>query len=189
MSSTLLYYPFRRHPFQLQSAWVLLLLTFLSITALNAQDDDFEFAIKGTSWVITRYLGPGGTVVIPDQLGGKPVTSIGGRAFFGVTSLTSVTIPNSVTSIRDYAFSECTGLTNVTIPNSVTSIGVQAFYGCYNLTSVTIPNGVTSIGDYAFIGCYNLTSVTILSGVTSIGRQPRQQNLWVGGGSGNFPRV
>ena len=39
-------------------------------------------------------------------------------------------IPNSVTSIGGYAFSGCSSLTSVTIPNSVTSIGEGAFYGC-----------------------------------------------------------
>ena len=94
-------------------------------------------------------------------------------AFGGCTSLTSVTIPNSVTSIGTAAFSWlhqpdqhhdpqqrhqhrglcvlwCTSLTSVTIPNSVTSIGDMAFSGCTSLTSVTIPNSVTSIGDWAF---------------------------------------
>ena len=45
---------------------------------------------------------------------------------------------------------DCTSLTSVTIPNSVTSIGRCAFYGCTSLTSITIPDSVTSIGDEAF---------------------------------------
>ena len=45
---------------------------------------------------------------------------------------------------------DCTSLTNVTIPNSVTSIGSYAFVFCTSLTSVTIPNSVTSIGEAAF---------------------------------------
>gem|GEM_PF-860929 len=48
------------------------------------------------------------------------------------------TIPNSVTSIGDRAFYNCTGLTSVTIGNSVTSIEYVAFSNCSSLTSVTI---------------------------------------------------
>ena len=97
------------------------------------------------------------------------VTSIGGKAFFDCTSLTSVTIPDSVTSIGKQAFMYCTSLTGVTIPDSVTSIGEFAFFGCSSLASVTIPNNVTSIGEYAFYNCSSLTSVTIPNSVTSIG--------------------
>ena len=109
-----------------------------------------------------------GAITIPSTLGGCPVTSIGFHAFYRCSSLTSVTIPNTVTSIGGRAFSGCSGLASVTIPDSVKSIGYYAFDGCYNLMSVTIPSSVTSIG-YAFSGCSGLTSVTIPDTVTSIG--------------------
>ena len=101
-------------------------------------------------------------VVIPDT-----VQRIGSSAF-SKTGIKELTLPEGV-DIEDSAFNECTSLTSVTIPDSVTSIGDYAFKYCTGLTSITIPDSVTSIGDSAFMGCTSLTSVTIGSGVTSIG--------------------
>ena len=102
---------------------------------------------------ITGYTGSGGAVTIPSTTFGLPVTSIGTWAF-AHTSLTSVTIPDSVTSIGDGVFDLCTSLTNVTIPNNVTNIGKWAFDNCTSLTRVTIGTNVTSIGIQAFYECY-----------------------------------
>lgn len=88
---------------------------------------------------------------------------------FNRTSLTSITIPDSVTYIGAYAFNGCIGLSSITIPDSVTSIGECAFYQCKELTSVTIPDSVTWIGNGAFYECEKLTSITIPDNVTSIG--------------------
>ncbi|MDB4418956.1 leucine-rich repeat domain-containing protein, partial [bacterium] len=110
-----------------------------------------------------------GKLVIPDTIDGKPVTKIGGFAFYECGSLTSITIPDSVTNIAGQAFRACSGLKSITIPDGVTSIGDITFYGCKSLTSITIPDGLTRIGDDAFFGCTNLTSITIPDSVTSIG--------------------
>jgi len=95
--------------------------------------------------------------------------SIGSDAFNGCTSLTSITIPNSVTRIGSYAFAYCTSFVSITIPNSVESISNSVFWGCESLASITIPNSVTSIGSYAFYNCTSLASIIIPKSVASIG--------------------
>ena len=104
--------------------------------------------------------------IIPDS-----VTSIGGGAFSGRSSLTSIVIPDSVTSIGGGAFSGCSSLTSMVIPDGVKSIGESAFEGCSSLTSIVIPDGVTRIRKETFYGCSSLTSIVIPDSVTSIGEE------------------
>jgi hypothetical protein len=85
----------------------------------------FSYTATNQTVTITGYTGTSGVVAIPSTIDVLPVTSIESDAFYG-SSITSVTIPNSVTSIGDDAFSYCS-LTSVTIGNSVTSIGDYAF--------------------------------------------------------------
>ena len=141
------------------------LIWFLTLERIEG----FEFVSQGDGYAVVKYTGSGSEVVIPKTFRGKPVVTIYHSAFSGCTSLTSITIPNSVTSIGVFAFEYCTSLTSINIPNSVTSIGSSAFRGCTSLTSITIGDSVTSIDNYAFYGCSGLTSITIPNSVTSIG--------------------
>ncbi len=123
----------------------------------------FGFILNGDSKGYTLVIAKQDkTIIIPATCKELPVTAIGNSAFSGCSTLTSITIPDSVTSIGNYAFRDCSALTSITIPDGVTSIGNYAFWGCSSLTSITIPDSVTSISDYyAFEGCSSLKKATM----------------------------
>jgi hypothetical protein len=76
----------------------------------------FNYTTNNGTITITGYTGTNGAVVIPSTITGLPVIAIGDNAFFGNTTLTSVTIPNTVTNIiAYYAFSGCTNLTAINV--------------------------------------------------------------------------
>ena len=107
------------------------------------------------------------------------MTSIGGSAFLGCSSLTSIDIPKGVTRIGEGAFIGCTSLASINIPESVTSIADWAFNGCTSLASITVAPGnsvydsrqgcnaiIETKTNTLVAGCRN---TVIPEGVTSIG--------------------
>ena len=137
--------------------------------AFDTTEDGFKWAENKSGINIYDYTGNATTLEIPSEINGKPVTTIGYRAFYYCNSLKSIVIPNSVTAIGSSAFYSCDSLTSIVIPDSVTTIGSSAFEGCSSLTSVVIPNSVTTIGSSAFEDCSSLTSIVIPNSVITIG--------------------
>lgn len=131
----------------------------------------FEASTTGSTVSIDTYNGTNTTVIIPAEIDGKPVTSISANAFKGKTTVTSVTIPDTVTSIGANAF-ELSGITSVAIPAAVTSIGDGAFRDCANLTTLSFEPSttLTTIGQMTFQGCKKLTAVTLPDSVTTLGQ-------------------
>jgi uncharacterized repeat protein (TIGR02543 family) len=123
-------------------------------------------------------------ITLSDEL-----TTIGQRAFYGTTSLTSVNIPESVISIGAQAFHSAPVVTE--IPAGVQKIGITAFYGNFTVTvdekspyfeaengvlytkgktevvqapssiegNYMVPSAVTAIRAYAFTGANSLKNV------------------------------
>ncbi len=147
---------------------------YLTNATIHCAEDpsakDYTYEVTDGNATITGYTGAGGDITIPSTLGGYPVTAIGTYAFASCTSLTKITISDSVTTIGDYAFNSCANLTQIAIPDSVTTIGDYAFDFCSNLTTVTLGNGVTAIGKSAFSECRSLSSVTLGDSLISIGK-------------------
>ena len=167
-----------------QLRWYMTTL-FLAVTTLTWA---YDLAVDGiyynrnpdgtsvyVTYKTTSYNSYSGTVVIPSTITYDgityDVTSIGNRAFYNCSGLTSITIPSCIASIGNSAFYGCAGLTSVRIPNSITSIGSYTFYGCSGLKAVSIPKSVTDIGNSAFGYCSSLVSVIIPNSVKTIGER------------------
>jgi BspA type Leucine rich repeat region (6 copies) len=141
----------------LHAGFVAMLFLVLHQTA-QAQ---FTFTTNNGSLTITKYTGPGGDVVIPDSTNGLAVTGIGDSAFQGGSSVTSITIPDSLITIGVNAFSGCF-FTNVTLGHGLVSIGDYAFQSG-SFSSIVIPTNVQTLGKGAFAHG-KLTSVNVYGG-------------------------
>lgn len=140
-----------------------------------------DFVIKDS--VLTKYVGPGGDVVIPEG-----VATIGTYAFYNQININSIKIPDSVKIIKDTAFRDCKNLQLVTIPKNINYIGADVFKGCESLVDkdgfiilndrlyhyygdsldVTIPQNVTVIVRNAFEEHSKLRTVRLPSNVRTI---------------------
>lgn len=75
---------------------------------------------------ITKYTGKESTVILPSTINSWPVTKIGEAAFQDNTTITSVTIPDSVTEIGSNAFADCTNLTSVNYKGDWSNLTIQS---------------------------------------------------------------
>lgn len=144
----------------------LVLLTFALVfgaaagwTAAAEQAGDFTYTTENGKATVTGYTGGGGKVEVPAKLGGADVVAIGDGAFAGKSSVTAVTLPDSLRSIGAQAFSHCKGLEEADFGIGVTTIGEQAFLNCTSLTALRLPASVSEIGRNAFTGATSLASI------------------------------
>ena len=99
----------------------------------------------------------------------QSVTGIGSGAFCFCAALSSVTLPDGLKRIGDGAFGGCESLTEIAIPTSVETIGNGAFSYCTRLGKATLPQKLTELSDSLFEDCAGLTEVNIPQSVTAIG--------------------
>lgn len=94
----------------------------LSTTTLTTNEIDGKLTVSG-------YFGDEAELSIPSQIDGIGVVAIGESAFAN-SSITKLTLPDTVAEIDWFAFSGCHRLAEIVIPSSVTLIGYGAFDGC-----------------------------------------------------------
>ena len=106
------------------------------------------------------------SITLPDSL-----EILGAYTFCGCQYLSSITLNNGLKMIGGSCFAKnnndfpATIITSITLPNSLEEIGGSAFRYVTTLTSITIPDGVI-VGASCFNNCSGLTSLTLGEGVS-----------------------
>ena len=113
---------------------------------------DYEYTEYVSGITITKYIGYGGDVVIPNEINGKPVTEIGQYAFYYKKNIDSVVLPKHLEKIYTHAFASSDIKHISPLPDSVRYIGSYAF-AWNSFDGLTLNEGVEYIGEYALEEC------------------------------------
>lgn len=142
---------------------VILLIAFFPISA-DETPEGFVYTDNGTEITITGYSGSSASIIIPQSIVGKPVTTIGPAAFATNLTIQSVFIPASVERITVQAFQGCTNLESVNLETTgspgLHEIGVMAFQNTA-LTQIFLPASFELLAENAFEYCNNLTDIDV----------------------------
>lgn len=160
---------------------------------LNATDyvdnNGFHFTLRRDAYYeVSGYTGYSTYLTIPQYFNGEEVISIAADFLNGNTSVTSVTLPDTIVEIGARAFKNCTNLSSFNIGKTnagglfqnkdakVTTqlrrINESAFEGDINLREIDLsPEGLTYIGKSAFSGCSGIATLKLTKTVTNIGAQ------------------
>jgi uncharacterized coiled-coil protein SlyX len=118
---------------------------------------------------ITAYNGfDSKRVVVPKEIDGQPVISIGEKAFQNAP-LSEVVLPSTVKAILDRAFFGCSNLKHIDLPENLRYMGKSCFQES-GLESITLPLSIRKIPDCCFLHCHALHTVVLSTQTTALGR-------------------
>ena len=90
-------------------------------------------------------------------------------SFYGLTSLKTINLPETLTTVGNYSFSKL-GVETLVTPASLVNVGTGAFYSSSTLKCVIVLG--TTMTDGMFSGCSNLYDVVITSRLTTFTGNP-----------------
>jgi hypothetical protein len=121
-------------------------MCFISEKSYFSEYGQFIYIENNKSISIKRWNNNGKyikTMVIPDKINGKPVVSIGKKAFEN-SYFSELEIPDSVIKIGDEAFSGSELLEKVKLSSNLTKINKELFCSC-RINSIVIPDKIKVI--------------------------------------------
>lgn len=126
-------------------------------TPPSAEGDYLYKILDDGTAELVQYTGiKSGDIIMPDEIGGHKVTSIGPSLFYGNRGFEgTIKLPKDLVYIKNDAFYECSGLTGeLILPESLEYIGNNAFCSCNGLTGeLKLPENLSYIGSGAFSLC------------------------------------
>lgn len=145
-----------------------------SMSAFALTEGDWEFKLLNNEVTITKYIGDGGAVVVPETIAGLPVTNIvgengSGEGIFKDCEVTSLEIKAKIKEFSRALVWKQKNLEKVILPEGLEVIGDMAFYQCERLKEVNIPSTVKRIDSDAFKYCSSLNTVKLPVGIESVG--------------------
>ena len=148
-----------------------------SIATYASADDlvygDYTYTVWNGAVTITGYTGKATDVVVPDEINGYEVTTIGHLAFSGCNNVTAITLPNTLKEIGFCAF-KGTQITYIKIPACVTELEhldyshVSAFSNCEKLETIEFSDGIKTIPEYGVSYVSSLKKVILPSDLIKI---------------------
>ncbi|MBQ8966161.1 leucine-rich repeat protein [Ruminococcus sp.] len=142
--------------------------------APNSAEDFTYTELDDGTIEITDYVGTSVNVVIPSEIDGRTVTSLGDDAFgfdhedINTVLLEKVVIPDTVTHIGDMCFNWQYRLGEIVIPSSVTSIGRYALNVTAWMDSMIARDGLVVVNDIVVEGFRAGKDVIIPEGTREI---------------------
>lgn len=103
----------------------------------EADASGFTYTEKNGELTVTGYTGTESDLAIPEQIGGKPVTSIGAKAIRSA-SLRRLSLPRTLRSMEGGAVYDCPALTTVYFPDTIERVPDTAFTACPEYSSFYI---------------------------------------------------
>ena len=89
---------------------------------------------------MTKLLAPGAVCVVPEVLGGLPVTELADKVFSG-SPVEQVYLPRTLKRIGRYEFYGCEKLQEIHFYGALREVGGGVFTGCRNIRSLTVHMG------------------------------------------------
>ena|GEM_PF-2945835 len=106
-----------------------------NLPTVPSPTEDFEyFGQEFGAITVNKYIGSNEVVVIPKEINGCPVFTVGYHCFYRQTAYPrDVYISDGITDIAPAAFQACLSLRKIRIPSSVKNIYDDSFQSCYNV--------------------------------------------------------